>query len=379
MQAPSWYRNCLFQGMPTLFLCGDVMTGRGIDQVLPHPSQPGLHEDYVKSAAEYVDLEVQTSGPIPKPVNFSYVWGDAIVELERVRPDARIVNLETSVTTCEDYDPKGINYRMHPANTPCLTAAKIDCCELANNHVLDWGRTGLLETLSVLRAGGIQTAGAGRNRTEALEPAVVQRNQSRVLVFAFGMTDSGVPGDWEATDLTPGVALLAGPLERRVGLVSETVRARKRPGDIAVLSIHWGPNWGYQVPAEHRRFAHAVIESAGVDIVHGHSCHHPKPIEIYKGKPILYGCGDFLNDYEGIRGYEEYRGDLVLMYFVTMDPATGCVQGLTMTPLKIKHFRLGHANRPDARWLRDTLNREGRQTGTQVTLTTDDRLVLDWH
>jgi poly-gamma-glutamate synthesis protein (capsule biosynthesis protein) len=160
--------------------------------------------------------------------------------------------------------------------------------------------------------------------------------------------------------------------------VAEIVRSRKRPGDIAVLSIHWGPNWGYQIPQEHRTLAHKLIDDAGVDIVHGHSSHHPKPCEVYNGKLILYGCGDFLNDYEGIAGYEQFRSHLVLMYFVTVDPFTGKLQSLMMTPLEIQRFRLKHVSREDAAWLRDTLNREGKQTSTELTLTDDNRFVLQW-
>ena len=354
------------------------MTGRGVDQVLPHRSDAVLHEPYVRSAVEYVEMAEKASGPIPKPVSFFYVWGDALAELEQVAAQVRVVNLETSITTSEDYDRKGINYRMHPGNTPCLSAAKIDCCSLANNHVLDWGQRGLTETLAVLHSAGIKTAGAGRKLMEALEPAVIKRNGSGVLVFAFGMTDSGVPRDWAATDNEPGVALLSGLLDARIAQIGERVRALKRPGDIAVLSIHWGPNWGYRIPQEHRMLAHQLIDDAGVDVVHGHSSHHPKPIEVYKGKLILYGCGDFLNDYEGIRGYEEFRGDLVLMYFVTVDPSTGRLQRLVMTPLKILRFRLNRASHRDAEWLRDILTREGRQTATEVMLTADNHLVLQW-
>src|SRR5687768_12386434 len=118
----------------TLFLCGDVMLGRGIDQILPHPGDPQLYESHVKSAATYVELAERTKGPIPKPVDFRYVWGDALAELQRAQPDARIINLETSITRSTDPAPKGINYKMSPDNTPCLTAADIDCCVLANNH-----------------------------------------------------------------------------------------------------------------------------------------------------------------------------------------------------------------------------------------------------
>jgi poly-gamma-glutamate synthesis protein (capsule biosynthesis protein) len=82
----------------TLFLAGDVMTGRGVDQVLPNPADPQLYETYAKSAIDYVKLAERANGPIKVPVAFDYVWGDALAELERRRPDARIINLETAVT-----------------------------------------------------------------------------------------------------------------------------------------------------------------------------------------------------------------------------------------------------------------------------------------
>jgi poly-gamma-glutamate capsule biosynthesis protein CapA/YwtB (metallophosphatase superfamily) len=151
----------------TLFLCGDVMLGRGIDQILPHPGDPLLRERYVGSAMTYVQLAEQVNGPIPAPVDFGYVWGDALDELRRAPPQVRMINLETSVTKSRDYMPKGINYKMNPENVACLTAAEVDCCVLANNHVLDFGATGLCETLEVLKQAGIRSAGAGRNATEA--------------------------------------------------------------------------------------------------------------------------------------------------------------------------------------------------------------------
>jgi poly-gamma-glutamate synthesis protein (capsule biosynthesis protein) len=104
----------------------------------------------------------------------------------------------------------------------------------------------------------------------------------------------------------------------------------------------------------------------GIDVVHGHSSHHVKGIEVYKGRPILYGCGDFLNDYEGITGYEAFRGDLGLMYFLTMDTSSGTLFNMLMTPTHIKHFRVNRASPEDARWLEETLNREGERFGTAV-------------
>lgn len=363
----------------TLFLCGDVMTGRGVDQIFAHSSNPALHESYVASAREYLAMAERANGPIPKPVDFSYIWGEAAAEIDRAAPAARIINLETSITTSEDYEPKGINYRMHPANLGCLTAAKIDCCVLANNHVLDWGRSGLAETIGTLRKTGVKTAGAGRNWAEAWEPAVLEvGGGSRVLVFGAGTTDSGIEHDWAATDSKPGVALLPDLSGRTVSYIAEQVSKAKRPGDIAVLSIHWGGNWGYEIPPPHQAFAHDVVDLAAIDVVHGHSSHHPKGIEVYGGKPILYGCGDFINDYEGIRGYEEFRSHLVLAYFVTIDPATGRLLGLEARPFETKRFQLHRAGSEDAAWLQDMLRREGRRFGTRVKLETGGRLVLEW-
>src|SRR3990172_8041001 len=169
------------------------MTGRGIDQALPHPSSPRIHESFMSSALGYLELAERASGPIPRPVSFSYVWGDALAALEARAPDLRIVNLETSITTSEQAWPKGINYRMHPANVPCLRAAGIDCCVLANNHVLDWGSRGLLETLDSLHGVGIATTGAGRSAEEAERPAVLRAGGGGGLVFGFCSPARGPP------------------------------------------------------------------------------------------------------------------------------------------------------------------------------------------
>ncbi len=363
----------------TLFLCGDVMLGRGIDQVLPHPSEPRIHESFMRSALGYVELAERVNGVIPKPVDFAYVWGDALDILVSFEPDVRIVNLETAVTRSEDWMPKGINYRMHPDNVPCITAAKIDCCVLANNHVLDWGRAGLEETLSSLAGAGLKTAGAGREILEASAPAIMEvTGKSRVIVFSLGVQTSGIPAQWAATAQKPGVNLLPDLSVATAGQFGKAVRAVKTSGDIVVASIHWGGNWGYRIPWSQTDFAHRLIDEADVDVVHGHSSHHAKGIEIYRDRPIIYGCGDFLNDYEGIGGHEMYRGDLPLMYLLDVDAASGRLARFEMMPMRIRHFRLQRASPAEARWLRDTLHREGQGLGTRVVPGADNSLRLEW-
>src|SRR5687768_1455983 len=105
---------------PTLFIAGDVMTARGIDQIQAHPGDPTLYEGWLTSALEYTVLAERLHGPIPRGVDPTYIWGDTLPILDRIAPDVRLVNLETAVTDRGDPWPdKGIHYRMHPANVGC--------------------------------------------------------------------------------------------------------------------------------------------------------------------------------------------------------------------------------------------------------------------
>ncbi len=361
-----------------LFLCGDVMCGRGIDQILPHPCNPRLHEPYVRDARIYVALAEQRSGVLAKPVEEREVWGWALVELMRRRPDFRLVNLETALTESESYDVrKGIHYRMHPANVSFLTAAGIDCCALANNHVLDWGLAGLEETLATLEAAGIGHAGAGADRDRAAAPALkTVAGGCRLLVFSMCTGDSGVPPEWAATERGGGFHLLSDLSEATAEKLATEVRRHKRHGDIAIASIHWGGNWGYEINDEQRRFAHALIDRARIDVVHGHSSHHVKGLEVYRDRLVLYGCGDFINDYEGIGGYEQYRGDLGLMYFPFLAPEDGHLQALEMVPTRLRRLSVQRASAEDARWLASVLDRESSHLGTHVGLDDAGRLIL---
>jgi poly-gamma-glutamate capsule biosynthesis protein CapA/YwtB (metallophosphatase superfamily) len=367
-------------GTIKIFMCGDVMTGRGIDQVLPHSADPVIYESYLKSARGYVKLAEEVNGSIQQPVSFAYIWGDALEELDRAAPHVRLINLETSITNSNDYwKGKGINYRMHPKNIASLTAAGIEVCSLANNHVLDWGYAGLSETLESLKNVNIKTAGAGRNTNEAQAPAVVNIGiKNRVIVFSFGLTTSGIPFSWAAGENQAGVNLLKDLSDSTLRSIQKKVQEFKRAGDIVVASIHWGGNWGYDISRKQTLFARRLIDDGAVDIIHGHSSHHVKAVEVYKDKLILYGCGDFLNDYEGIGGYEEFRADLSLMYFATVNSSSGKLVSLQMTPTQIRRFKINLASSTDALWLKDTLNKEGAKFGTRVKLNNDNRLTLYW-
>jgi poly-gamma-glutamate capsule biosynthesis protein CapA/YwtB (metallophosphatase superfamily) len=146
---------------------------------------------------------------------------------------------------------------------------------------------------------------------------------------------------------------------------------------VVVASVHWGSNWGYRVAADQVRFAHRLVDG-GVDVVHGHSSHHPRPIEVYRGKLVLYGCGDFVDDYEGITGMRRYRDDLRLAYFASVRPATGELTSLRMAPLQTRQMRLCPAAPRDATWLAATLNQISRNFGTRID-PEPAGLTAHWH
>lgn len=345
-----------------LALCGDVMTGRGIDQTLPHPVDPALWEPWVRDARDYVELAERRCGPIARPRPLGAPWGDALDAL--ATPDAFVVNLETSLTTRGAPWPKGINYRMNPDHVGCLTAARVDVCSLANNHVLDFGRDGLADTLDTLRAAGLRVCGAGATIEAARAPAVVPlAGGGRLLVFGICTGDSGVPSAWAAAPNRSGVARLSTLDDATADALAARIAAVRRPGDVVVVSVHWGENWGYDVPDEQLRFARRLVDG-GVDLVHGHSSHHPRPFEVYRDRLVLYGCGDFLNDYEGISGHEDYRAELVLLYVATLEG--GALAGLEMVPFRLEGLRLVRASAEEGRWLAATVARTGARFGTAV-------------
>ncbi|MFC0506244.1 CapA family protein [Micromonospora costi] len=346
----------------TLFLGGDVMTGRGVDAVLPHPGPPDLWEEQVHDARDYVRLAERGGGPVPRPVPPEWPWGVALPLLDDLRPQVRIVNLETAVTGRGRHEPgKAVHYRMHPDNVPCLTAARLDVCVLANNHVLDFGPVGLTDTLDALAGAGIAYAGAGRHTDEAWRPApVALPGGRRLLVFAAATPSSGVPPHWAATADRPGVAYLPDLSTGTADALAARIAAHAGPGDRVLLSVHWGSNWGYDVPREQVAFARQLI-GAGVDVVHGHSSHHPRPVEVHRGRLVLHGCGDLVDDYEGIGGAEVYRPDLRLLWLPTLDAATGELRTLRAVPLRIRRLRLERAEPAETRWLAGLLDRLGHR------------------
>ncbi len=354
------------------------MTGRGIDQILPAPGDPALCESYLTDARDYVRLAERVNGAVPVPVAPQWPWGEVLPllhDLARHVPTVRLMNLETSITTCDAAVPgKAVHYRMSPANLACLLAAEVDVWALANNHVLDYGPAGLAETLASLARSGQRVVGAGSEVTEAWRPAPVPAGGHQVQVSAVAHPSSGTPRSWAASPSLPGVAFLPDLSMRTADQVATRLGDRRGEQSVVVLSVHWGSNWGYEVTDEQVRFAHRLVD-AGVDVVHGHSSHHPRPVEVYGGRLIVYGCGDLVNDYEGITGVgTRYRDDLRLLYAADL-AADGTLLALRMVPLRSRRLRLHAASAEEAGWLSGTMTAAGEPFGSRVNVS-DGVLLL---
>lgn len=249
--------------MSTLVFVGDVMLGRLVNEQLKNKSP-------------------------------QYPWGNTLPIFKKA--DIRICNLECVISDRGrpwTKTPKVFHFRSDAKNIQVLKEAEIDLVSLANNHNLDYAYEAMYQMLGILDKANIKHAGAGRNYTEALQPAIYRHNQIQIGFISF--TDNEPP--WEATEKQAGVFYVPIDLNHeRAKKLLETVSQTKTEVDLLVISTHWGPNWGYQPQPQHIPFAHALID-AGADIIFGHSCHVFQGIELYKASPILYSCGDFVDDY----------------------------------------------------------------------------------
>jgi poly-gamma-glutamate capsule biosynthesis protein CapA/YwtB (metallophosphatase superfamily) len=222
----------------------------------------------------------------------AFPWGDTLPVLAQA--DARFANLECVLADGGEPQPgKVFHFRSDLKNVATLTAAGVNAVSLANNHVLDYGADALRETLPALDRSGILHAGAGPDRDAARRPAITNLGPTAVAFIAF--TDN--QPDWEAGPRRPGVYYVpVDPDDGRCRELLALVRRTKDAAGLLVVSAHWGGNWGAEVPPAHRDLGRSLVD-AGADVVFGHSAHIFRGVEIYRGRPLVYSAGDFVDDY----------------------------------------------------------------------------------
>ncbi|ACM56656.1 CapA family protein [Halorubrum lacusprofundi] len=290
------------------------------------------------------------------------VWGSTLSRLQEL--DGLVGNLECCVSDRGTRWPnKGYYFRAAPAfAVPALEAAGASFVSLANNHVLDYREPALRDTASHLTDAGIAHAGAGTNRESALEPAVFEADD--LTVAAFGLTDQSEEFAAGASEPGTAFATLDPAVSPTRSLVEEILdRAETHDPDLVVASLHWGPNWETEPRAVHERFGRWLVDQ-GVDVVHGHSAHVLQGVEVYRGRPIIYDAGDFVDDYvdyidrEGVHNKRSALFELVVR--------DGDLDELVVEPTAIVDEAATLADDNIAEWVRDTLVERSEAFGTEV-------------
>jgi poly-gamma-glutamate capsule biosynthesis protein CapA/YwtB (metallophosphatase superfamily) len=362
---------------------GDIMLGRLIDQLFPthvdEPSEARIIDNIRRSKAHLRDYSSESP------------WGNILMILNIA--SLNIVNLETSITTHPVKWPnKVFNYRMHPANISALKRAGITYVSLANNHTLDFSVEGLVETVETLESSDIKFAGAGRSAAEAQRPASVpltlwqglESRPSNYTVDIFSASDH--PRDWSSVPSFHLIDYTSHTKARLKELI--TSNNAQSQASLKIFSVHWGPNYSWQPSAEIRELAHFLIDECSIDIVHGHSSHHVQGIERYGGKLIMYGCGDFVDDYAVTLGY---RNDLSAIWRVIVeefDQAEGVeekralkLKRLEVYPTRIKDFQVNglEAKNPDNEWVREKIVSLSRANGMKELpfMGRDGQLIIE--
>ena len=301
-----------------LLFVGDVMLGRLVNQAL-------------------------------KVMRAEYPWGNTLDVFRSA--DARFCNLECAISDRGarwSPDTKAFHFRSDARNVEVLKRAGIDAVSLANNHVLDFDGTALRDTLDILGRNRIHHAGAGCDAAGAEAPAVFRIGDKTAAFFAFTDNEPG----WKAAEGKPGIHFLPADLDdrdvKRFRLLVGRTREKK---DLVVVSAHWGPNWGREVPEEHVALAHCLVDS-GADVVFGHSAHICRAVEFYRGRPILYSTGDFVDDY-AVDPSE--RNDESFLFLVELGD-TGETR-VVLYPTTIREFQANLAEGERARSIAETMQR----------------------
>ncbi|BCG58460.1 capsular polysaccharide biosynthesis protein [Paenibacillus sp. URB8-2] len=252
-------------------------------------------------------------------VNYPFVKVAPVLK----KADVAFANLETPVSTKGEAANKTFVFRSKPGTLAGLQYAGIDGVTVANNHILDYGQAGMLDTLSYLDKYGIGRTGAGRNTEEAFRPYTKTVNGRKIAILGVSrvLSDSS----WYAGKNKPGAASAYTP-EPLLGKIKQSAQNN----DFTVVYIHWNQEFKDYPEKYARTLAKQMIDS-GADLIIGAHSHCLMGIEYYKHKPIYYSLGNFVFN-RSTRGGEKTL-DSVLANF----QIAGNKLSASITPVKILH------------------------------------------
>ena len=199
--------------------------------------------------------------------------------------DVNMCNIEAPFTSSSDKFPdKTYTFKVPVEYIEVLSKLNIHYVTLANNHIMDYGKSGLEETIKTLNEAGINFSGSGLTESEALEPAVFAIKNKKIAVIAAGAI---FPKEFWATDTTAGVFF---PWEEK--LIAALNNARPTV-DYLFVTFHWGAE-KRETPKKYQNGLASLCINHGADLVWGHHPHVVQGIELYKGKPVIYSLGNFI-------------------------------------------------------------------------------------
>lgn len=298
---------------------------------------------------------------------YTYVWCDTLQIIREA--DFRLINLECVISskgTKWTKTWKPFHFRANAEAIEVLKTASIDYVSLANNHVLDYEVEAFLEMLELLDKNKIAYSGAGRNSQEAVSPAIVESRGIKLGIIA--LTDN--QPEWEAKPDSLGVnyvpITLENDYERRL---RRSIKDAQDKSDIVIVSCHVGPHFRQSPTSAYVNFAHKIID-LGADVYWGHSNHMPQGVEIYRNKPIMYDCGDFIDDY-AIDPL--YRNDLSFLF--KLNVLDRHITDLELIPIKISDFKACTAPPWDANFLINRIVDQCDALGTH-TQVEDNKIMI---
>jgi poly-gamma-glutamate synthesis protein (capsule biosynthesis protein) len=259
--------------------------------MLPSTTDASSNESQVRLSFVGDVLLASTVETVMKRNGFDYPYREVLPLLQQ--PDMTIANFESPITTRGTPQKKDYVYRTSPNALPPFKEAGFDLVTLANNHTLDYGEPGLLDTMSYLDQADILRVGAGHNADEAFKPVIVDKNGIKIAFLGFSRV---VPDNsWKAGSKTTGLADTYA--EKRP---LEEIRKAKTQADLVVVLVHWGIERNNKPEAYQTTLGHHYID-AGADLVIGSHPHVLQGLESYKGKWIAYSLGNFIFTTNNVR------------------------------------------------------------------------------
>ncbi|MBB5175049.1 CapA family protein [Texcoconibacillus texcoconensis] len=269
------------------------------------------HEPITTSERENIDISQEEAPALPaahnqgEPINIVFA-GDIMFEwsLEDTvqqhgadypfahvhetisEADYAIANLETAVTDHEVPYEKIYNFKTNIENLEGIANAGFDFVSLANNHTMDYGEEGLMDTIHALEGVSLDYAGAGRNKEDAYAPHTMEINGKIINIFAFSQVLPSM--NWYAGEDKPGIA--SGYQEDRV---VDLIREVDEESDYVLVYMHWG-NEGEHMPETATRNYAEMMTEAGADAVVGAHPHVLQGFEFFDDQPVAYSIGNFL-------------------------------------------------------------------------------------